>query len=62
MLSIIAAEGPHKCEIYKRKFAILSDDSEFKTNVFRTANEEGCLTKRYISCPWVWASKQINND
>ncbi|KAG1734539.1 hypothetical protein EDD22DRAFT_787883 [Suillus occidentalis] len=68
-----AAEGPQKCEVRERKFAALSDDSEFKTDAFKTAlipqlmseddnetNEEGRLTGRYISRPWVWASEQRN--
>ncbi|KAG1900835.1 uncharacterized protein F5891DRAFT_1188322 [Suillus fuscotomentosus] len=62
-----------KCEVREQKFAALSDDSEFKTDAFKTAlipqlmsedddetNEEGHLTRRYISCPWVWASEQRN--
>ena len=65
-----AAEGPQKWEVHGRKFAALSDDSEFQTALIPQLmpededkiNEEGRLTGRYISCPWVWASEQVSND
>ncbi|KAG1855658.1 hypothetical protein DFJ58DRAFT_841086 [Suillus subalutaceus] len=65
-------EGSQKCEVCEQKFGALPTKSEFKTDAFKTAlisqlmsededetNEEGRL-RRYVSRPWVWASKQRN--